>query len=193
MCPLFLVGHVLSWRKRYAWNYVFAFCACLWGLVLSTKLMAGKVCFYVFMFFWKRACGQGLSVQLSMCQPLDTPGRPLNVLFFGWESYVFMFLCEKIVPVDMALRYVLNFLCNIKFRWWLNGVGLPIASGTDCMTNVQRTSDPLLVDLPKDFDASILVIKLITTSQCSSTAFLAKKKKHQVSSSRHHHRKHHSC
>jgi hypothetical protein len=32
-------------------NYVFAFCACGWGLVLSTKLLAGKVCFYVFMFF----------------------------------------------------------------------------------------------------------------------------------------------
>jgi hypothetical protein len=40
-----------------------------------------------------------------MCQPLDsaTPGRPL-ILFFGRERYVFMFLCEKIVPVDMALK-----------------------------------------------------------------------------------------
>ncbi len=51
MRPLFLVGHVLSWRKRYVQNYVFAFCACGWGLVLSTKLLAGKVYFYVFMFF----------------------------------------------------------------------------------------------------------------------------------------------
>jgi hypothetical protein len=51
MRPLFLVGHVLSWRDRYVQNYVFAFCACGWGLVLSTKLLAGKVCFYVFMFF----------------------------------------------------------------------------------------------------------------------------------------------
>ncbi len=32
-------------------KYVFAFCACGWALVLSTKLLAGKVCFYVFMFF----------------------------------------------------------------------------------------------------------------------------------------------
>jgi hypothetical protein len=47
----FLVGLVLSWRKRYVRNYVFAFCACGWGLVLSTKLLAGKVSFYVFMFF----------------------------------------------------------------------------------------------------------------------------------------------
>jgi hypothetical protein len=41
----------------------------------------------------------------SMCRPLDsaTPGRPLNVPFFRRERYVFMFLCEKIVPVDMAL------------------------------------------------------------------------------------------
>jgi hypothetical protein len=31
------------------------------------------------------------------------PGRPPNVPFFGWERYIFMFLCEKIVPVDMAL------------------------------------------------------------------------------------------
>jgi hypothetical protein len=51
MRPLFLVGHVLSCRERYVQNYVFAFCACGWGLVLSTKLLAGKVCFYVFMFF----------------------------------------------------------------------------------------------------------------------------------------------
>jgi len=51
MRPLFLVCHVLSWRERYVQNYVFAFCACGWGLVLSTKLLAGKVCFYVFMCF----------------------------------------------------------------------------------------------------------------------------------------------
>jgi hypothetical protein len=50
MHPLFLVGHVLSWRERYVQNYVFAFCAYGWGLVLSTKLLVGKVCFYVFMF-----------------------------------------------------------------------------------------------------------------------------------------------
>ncbi len=53
MRPLFLVGHVLSWRERYVRNYVFAFCACGWGLVLSTKMLAGKVCFYV--------CGHPLS------------------------------------------------------------------------------------------------------------------------------------
>jgi hypothetical protein len=42
----------------------------------------------------------------GMSQPLDsaTPGRPPNVPFFGQERYVFMFLCEKIVPVDMAFR-----------------------------------------------------------------------------------------
>jgi hypothetical protein len=34
----------------------------------------------------------------------------------------------------------------------LKGVELPIASGTDCLTLLQRTSDPLLVDLPRDFD-----------------------------------------
>jgi hypothetical protein len=51
MRPLFLVCHVLSWRGRYVRNYVFAFCACGWGLVLSMKLLAGKVCFYVFMCF----------------------------------------------------------------------------------------------------------------------------------------------
>ncbi len=44
---------------------------------------------------------------LGMCQPLDSamPGRPPIVPFFGWERYAFMFLCEKIVPVDMALVY----------------------------------------------------------------------------------------
>jgi hypothetical protein len=47
--PPFFVGHVLSWCERHVQNYVFAFCACGWGLVLSTKLLAGKVCFYVFM------------------------------------------------------------------------------------------------------------------------------------------------
>jgi hypothetical protein len=51
MRPFFLVCHVLSWCKRYVQNYVFAFCACGWGLVLSTKLLARKVCFYVFMCF----------------------------------------------------------------------------------------------------------------------------------------------
>ncbi len=51
MRPLCLVVHVFSWRERYVQNYVFAFCACGWSLVLSTKLLAGKVCFYVFMYF----------------------------------------------------------------------------------------------------------------------------------------------
>ncbi len=50
-CPIFLVCHVLSWHKRYVQNYVFAFCACGWSLVLSTKLLAGKLCFHVFMCF----------------------------------------------------------------------------------------------------------------------------------------------
>ncbi len=50
MHPLFLVGHVLSWGERYVQNYVFAFCACEWGLGISMKLLVGKVCFYVFMF-----------------------------------------------------------------------------------------------------------------------------------------------
>jgi hypothetical protein len=32
-----------------------------------------------------------------MSRPLDrtTPGRPPKVPFFGWERYVFMFLCSK--------------------------------------------------------------------------------------------------
>jgi hypothetical protein len=51
VCPFFLVGPVLSWRKRYVQNYVFAFCACGWGLVLFRIFLAEKVCFYVFMFF----------------------------------------------------------------------------------------------------------------------------------------------
>jgi hypothetical protein len=50
MRPLFLVGPVSSWRERYVQNYVFAFCACGWGLVLFRNFRAGKVCFYVFMF-----------------------------------------------------------------------------------------------------------------------------------------------
>ncbi len=35
----------------------------------------------------------------------------------------------------------------------LQGVGLPIASGTDCLTIVQRASDPLLMDHSRDFNA----------------------------------------
>jgi hypothetical protein len=49
--PPFFSQPCLSWHERYVQNYVFAFCACGWGLVLSTKLLVGKVCFYVFMFF----------------------------------------------------------------------------------------------------------------------------------------------
>jgi hypothetical protein len=49
--PYFLVGPVLSWHERYVQNYVLAFCACGWGLVLFRNFGAGKVCFYVFMFF----------------------------------------------------------------------------------------------------------------------------------------------
>ncbi len=49
--PPFFSLPCLSWRERYVQNYVFAFCACGWGLVLSTKLLAGKECFYVFMCF----------------------------------------------------------------------------------------------------------------------------------------------
>ncbi len=48
--PPFFSLPCLSWRERYVQNYVSAFCACGWGLVLSTKLLAGKVCFYVFMY-----------------------------------------------------------------------------------------------------------------------------------------------
>jgi hypothetical protein len=51
--PLFLVGPVISWRERYVQNYVFAFWACGWGLVLFRNFWAGKVFFYVFMFFEK--------------------------------------------------------------------------------------------------------------------------------------------
>jgi hypothetical protein len=47
----FLVGPVLSWRERFMRNYSFAFCACGWGLALFRNFWAGKVCFYVFMFF----------------------------------------------------------------------------------------------------------------------------------------------
>jgi hypothetical protein len=47
----FFVGPVLSWHERYVQNYVFAFCACGWGLVLFGNFWEGKVCFYVFMFF----------------------------------------------------------------------------------------------------------------------------------------------
>jgi hypothetical protein len=47
----FLVGPVLSWRERYVGNYVFAFCACGWGLVLFGNFWVGKVSFYVFMCF----------------------------------------------------------------------------------------------------------------------------------------------
>ncbi len=36
--------------------------------------------------------------------------------FFEWERYVFMFLCEKIVPVDMAYcKFDLN--CTPP-NWW---------------------------------------------------------------------------
>ncbi len=62
MRPLFLVGHVLSWHESYVQNYVFAFCACGWGLVLSTKLLAGKVCFYVFMCFENKPVDKALVV-----------------------------------------------------------------------------------------------------------------------------------
>ncbi len=46
--PFFLVGPVLSWRERYVQNYVFAFCACLWCLVLFWNFRRER---YVFMFF----------------------------------------------------------------------------------------------------------------------------------------------
>jgi hypothetical protein len=50
MRPLFLVGPVLSWHERFVQNYVFAFYACGWDLVLFRNFWVGKVCFYVFMF-----------------------------------------------------------------------------------------------------------------------------------------------
>ncbi len=50
MRALFVIGPVLSWRKSYVQNYVFAFCTCGWGRVLFRIFWAGKVCFYVFMF-----------------------------------------------------------------------------------------------------------------------------------------------
>jgi hypothetical protein len=52
MCPLFLVGHVLSWRERYVRNYVFAFCAYGWvGSSTLHKIVGGKGMFYVFICF----------------------------------------------------------------------------------------------------------------------------------------------
>jgi hypothetical protein len=63
MRPLFLVGHVLSWRKRYVRNYVFAFCACGWGLSSSFhEIGGGKGMFLCFYVFWKQACGHPLKL-----------------------------------------------------------------------------------------------------------------------------------
>jgi hypothetical protein len=49
--PFFVVGPVLSWRKRYVQNYipryVFEFCACGWSRVLFRTLLAER---YVFVF-----------------------------------------------------------------------------------------------------------------------------------------------
>ncbi len=70
--PPFLVGHVLSWCKRYVWNYVFAFCASGWGLLLSTKLLAGKVCVYVLCFFENKPVDKAsvvLFVLFWFCSP----------------------------------------------------------------------------------------------------------------------------
>jgi hypothetical protein len=74
-----------------------------------------------------------------MSQPLDsqkktsfehsfvTPGRPPKVPFFWWERYVYMFLCQKIVPVDtllvfqvfgvrvLAIATMLGVIKNMKF------------------------------------------------------------------------------
>jgi hypothetical protein len=72
MRPLFLVCHVLSWRERYMRNYVFAFYACGWGLVLSTKLLAGKVCFYVFMCFENKPVDKALGGRAAP----NVVGRP---------------------------------------------------------------------------------------------------------------------
>jgi hypothetical protein len=66
MRPHFLVSHVLSWRKRYVQNYVFEFCACGWGLVLSTIFFAGKVCFYVFMSFENEPVDKALRLDVGM-------------------------------------------------------------------------------------------------------------------------------
>jgi hypothetical protein len=44
----------------------------------------------------------------GMSQPLDNamPAKPPKVPFFTRERYVFMFLCKKIVTVDMALSWL---------------------------------------------------------------------------------------
>jgi hypothetical protein len=53
-------------------NYVFAFCACGWGLVLSTKLLAGKVCFYVFMFFENKPVDKALRIVMHNYTPYQS-------------------------------------------------------------------------------------------------------------------------
>jgi hypothetical protein len=53
MRPLFLVGHVLSWHKRYVGNYVFCI-LCLWmGSSTFHEIVGRKgmfLSFYVFMY-----------------------------------------------------------------------------------------------------------------------------------------------
>jgi hypothetical protein len=62
MRPLFVVGPVFSWCKIYSRNYyVFAFCACGRGRVLSRNLLVGKVCFCVFVFPENETCGHSLT------------------------------------------------------------------------------------------------------------------------------------
>jgi hypothetical protein len=64
MHPLFLSAmfHLGAKGMCETMFFVFAFCACKWGLVLSTKLLAGKVCFYVFMCFENKPVDKALGL-----------------------------------------------------------------------------------------------------------------------------------
>jgi hypothetical protein len=56
-----------------------------------------------------------------MSRPLDsaTPGRPPKVPFFGWERYVFMFLCEK----NCACGHPLSAKTSAKNMIYCGGFG----------------------------------------------------------------------
>ena len=107
MHPLF-VGPVLFWHKRYVRNYVFACCACGWGWVLFRNyLLAGKVCFCVFVFPENKPVDTALGFRVGR--------EPKHSLCMGWRNFFpVVLLCQFLVLV--VNRFWFYLLCTYVLR-----------------------------------------------------------------------------
>ncbi len=126
MPPLFVVGPVLSWRERYVRSYVFAYCACGWGLVLFGNFWAGKVCFYFLCFqktsLWTRPKATPITDSLQYPHTYSALPSDLgkNILHIYWKfifpPIIIAFAVGCAINKNI-LHYIAIYCCFVLWPW----------------------------------------------------------------------------